>query len=167
MSLADPATLRTRVEETGLLWGLVGLVALLSLLPIGRLIVEGLAPGGQLSATALGKVMASPATWTATWNSLTTAIAGTILATLIGGTVALLATLIYQRPVTRDLAQGTRTRTVVAGLGTAALAICAVLWVTTSQETGWLYRGGFPAYAVLSALVVLAAVVIAAFTVRF
>ena len=38
MSLADPATLRTRVEETGLLWGLVGLVALLSLLPIGRLI---------------------------------------------------------------------------------------------------------------------------------
>ena len=44
MSLADPATLRTRVEETGLLWGLVGLVALLSLLPIGRLIVEGLAP---------------------------------------------------------------------------------------------------------------------------
>ncbi|MCR4522386.1 MULTISPECIES: iron ABC transporter permease [Bosea] len=93
MSLADPATLRTRVEETGLLWGLVGLVALLSLLPIGRLIVEGLAPGGQLSATALGKVMASPATWTATWNSLTTAIAGTILATLIGGTVALLATL--------------------------------------------------------------------------
>ena len=90
MSLADPATLRTRVEETGLLWGLVGLVALLSLLPIGRLIVEGLAPGGQLSATALGKVMASPATWTATWNSLTTAIAGTILATLIGGTVALI-----------------------------------------------------------------------------
>ena len=74
MSLADPATLRTRVEETGLLWGLVGLVALLSLLPIGRLVVEGLAPGGQLSATALGKVMASPATWTATWNSLTTAI---------------------------------------------------------------------------------------------
>ena len=30
-SLADPATLRTRVEETGLLWGLVGLVALLAL----------------------------------------------------------------------------------------------------------------------------------------
>ncbi|MGO4174561.1 ABC transporter permease [Bosea sp. TAF32] len=93
MSLADTATLRTRVEEAGLLWGLVGLVAVLSLLPIGRLVVEGFAPGGQLSTTALGKVLASPATWTATWNSLVTAIAGTVLAVLIGGAVALIATL--------------------------------------------------------------------------
>ncbi len=93
MSLADTATMRTRIEETGLLWGLVGLVAVLSLLPIGRLVVEGFAPGGQLSTTALGKVLTSPATWTATANSLVTAIAGTVLAVLIGGTVALIATL--------------------------------------------------------------------------
>ena len=93
MSLVDKATLRTRVEETGLLWGLVAIVTLLSLLPIGRLIVEALAPGGQLSAVALGKALSSQSTWTATVNSLVTSIAGTLLAVLIGGTVALLATL--------------------------------------------------------------------------
>lgn len=93
MVTQDGATLRTRIEETGLLWVLVGLVALLSLLPIGRLIVEGLAPGGQLSAAAIVKVFSSPVTWTATSNSLVTAVAGTVLAVLVGGTVALLATL--------------------------------------------------------------------------
>ena len=71
---------------------------------------------------------------------------------------ALLATLLYQRRVTTSLATGPRAPRVVAGLGTAALAICAVLWVTVPQETEWLYRGGLPAYAVLSALVVLAAI---------
>lgn len=93
MAFADAATTRTRVEETGLLWGLVLLVAILSLLPIGRLVVEGLAPGGQFSASSLGKALASQTTWTATANSLVTAIAGTVLAVLIGGVVALLATL--------------------------------------------------------------------------
>ena len=49
MSLVDAATTRTRVVETGLLWGLVLLVAALSLLPIGPLVFEGLAPGGCLA----------------------------------------------------------------------------------------------------------------------
>ncbi|WP_332697446.1 ABC transporter permease [Bosea sp. (in: a-proteobacteria)] len=93
MSLADASTTRTRVVETGLLWGLVFLVAGLSLLPIGRLVFEGLAPGGQLSTSSLGKVLASPTTWTATANSLVTAIAGTVLAVLLGGTVALVTSL--------------------------------------------------------------------------
>ena len=93
MSLVDAATTRTRVVETGLLWGLVLLVAALSLLPIGRLVFEGLAPGGALSTSSLGKVLASQTTWTATANSLVTAIAGTVLAVLLGGTVALLTTL--------------------------------------------------------------------------
>lgn len=93
MSFADASTARTRVEETGLLWGLVFLVALLSLLPIGRLVVEGLAPGGQLSTSSLGKVFSSPATWTAAGNSLVTAIAGTLLAVAIGGVVALVTSL--------------------------------------------------------------------------
>jgi peptidoglycan/LPS O-acetylase OafA/YrhL len=72
---------------------------------------------------------------------------------------ALLATLIYHRPVTAALTRRTRVRPVVAGAGAVALATCAVMWVTVPQETSWLYRGGFPAYAVLSALVVLAAIV--------
>lgn len=93
MALTDAATTRTRFEETGLLWLLVLLVAGLSLLPIGRLIVEGLAPGGQFSTSSLGKVLASPATWTATGNSLVTAISGTVLAVLIGGVVALVTSL--------------------------------------------------------------------------
>lgn len=93
MSLADASTTRTRVVETGLLWGLVFLVAGLSLLPIGRLVFEGMAPGGQLSASSLGKVLASPTTWTATANSLVTAVAGTLLAVLLGGAVALVTSL--------------------------------------------------------------------------
>ena len=72
---------------------------------------------------------------------------------------ALLATLIYHRPVTTALVHGPRTRPIVAGLGALALAICAVMWVTVPQESGWLYRGGFPAYALLSSLIVLAAIV--------
>jgi peptidoglycan/LPS O-acetylase OafA/YrhL len=71
---------------------------------------------------------------------------------------ALLATLLYHRRVTTSLATGPRAPRVVAGLGGAALAVCALLWVTVPQESEWLYRGGFPAYAVLSALVVLAAI---------
>ena len=84
---------RGRIEDYALLWWLVIVVAVLSVLPIGRLLLEGIAPGGALSTEALRRVLSSPTTWTATGHSLVTALGGTLLAVLIGGTVALVVTL--------------------------------------------------------------------------
>ena len=84
---------RGRIEDYALLWWLVIVVAVLSVLPIARLLLEGIAPGGALSTEALRRVLSSPTTWTATGHSLVTALGGTLLAVLIGGTVALVVTL--------------------------------------------------------------------------
>ena len=84
---------RGRIEDYALLWWLVIVVAVLSVLPIARLLLEGIAPGGALSTEALRRVLSSPTTWTATGHSLVTALGGTLLAALIGGTVALVVTL--------------------------------------------------------------------------
>ena len=84
---------RGRIEDYALLWWLVIVVAVLSVLPIVRLLLEGIAPGGALSTEALRRVLSSPTTWTATGHSLVTALGGTLLAALIGGTVALVVTL--------------------------------------------------------------------------
>ena len=84
---------RGRIEDYALLWWLVIIVAVLSVLPIARLLLEGIAPGGALSTEALRRVLSSPTTWTATGHSLVTALGGTLLAALIGGTVALVVTL--------------------------------------------------------------------------
>jgi len=75
---------------------------------------------------------------------------------LIGG---LLATLIYDRRVTDVLAHGRRARWAIMVGGPLALATCAVLWISVPQDTEWLYRGGFPAYALLTTIVVVAAIV--------
>ena len=46
--MADTAGWRERVEETALLWVLVAIVAILSLLPLARLLFEGVAPNGRV-----------------------------------------------------------------------------------------------------------------------
>jgi iron(III) transport system permease protein len=76
-----------------LLYGLVGVVIVLAALPFARLVVEAIAPQGHVSGAALARVLAAPATWTATLHSLVTALGGTVLATLIGVTVALTVSL--------------------------------------------------------------------------
>ena len=76
-----------------LLWSLVVVVAILSVLPLARLVLEGIAPGGTFSTDALARVLSSATTWTATSHSLVTAFGGTALAVLIGGIVALLVSL--------------------------------------------------------------------------
>src|SRR5689334_12666441 len=81
---------RERAEERALLWALVVVVAILAVLPLARLLLEAVAPGGTLSAAPLIRVLASPATWTATAHSLVTSVAGTVLATVIGTTVGLI-----------------------------------------------------------------------------
>jgi len=76
-------------EDYALLACLVGVVAVLSLLPLVRLVLEGIAPGGTPSTDAIARVLASSTTWTATGHSLVTAFGGTLLAVVIGASVAL------------------------------------------------------------------------------
>lgn len=84
---------RERVEQYALLWGLVAVVALLSALPLVRLVLEAVAPGGRLSGQAFAGVFANASTWTATRHSLVTAFGGTALAAAIGTLVALAVSL--------------------------------------------------------------------------
>ncbi|MDQ6618158.1 MAG: iron ABC transporter permease [Pseudomonadota bacterium] len=69
------------------------MVGVLSVLPLGRLALEAVAPGGIPSTQAITRVLANSATWRATEHSLVTAFGGTLLAVLIGGVVALVVAL--------------------------------------------------------------------------
>ena len=75
---------RERFESYALLWGLLLVVSVLSIVPLARLLLEGVAPQGELSAEAITRVLSSATTWTATRHSLVTALGGTILALAIG-----------------------------------------------------------------------------------
>ena len=82
-----------QIEERALLWALVLAAMLLSLLPLLRLLLEAVAPGGTLSGRAFESVLSNPATWTATGHSIVTAFGGTLLATVIGVAVGLVVAL--------------------------------------------------------------------------
>ncbi|MEO5701959.1 MAG: iron ABC transporter permease [Casimicrobiaceae bacterium] len=82
-----------RFEDYAILWGLIVVVGILSVLPLARLLLEGVTTGGALSSDALRRVLSNPTTWTATGHSLITAIGGTLLATILGGIVALIVSL--------------------------------------------------------------------------
>ena len=82
-----------RFEDRALLAWLCAVVAVLSLLPLVRLVIEGIAPGGTPSSAALTRVLASTTTWLATGHSLVTAFGGTLVAVAIGGVVALVLAL--------------------------------------------------------------------------
>ena len=84
---------RERFESYALLWGLLLVVGVLSIVPLARLLLEGVAPQGELSTEAITRVLSSATTWTATRHSLVTALGGTILALAIGGVVALVVSL--------------------------------------------------------------------------
>lgn len=90
--MTDPAGTR-RIGDYALLWWLIVVVAVLSVLPLVRLLFEGIAPGGTLSTDALRRVLSSTTTWTATGHSLATSVGGTVLAVFIGGSVALVVSL--------------------------------------------------------------------------
>ena len=72
----------------GLLWLLLGLVALLSLLPSLRLLVSALLDWQQGSSSSLWRVLSNPTTWTALSHSLYTSGLGTLLSLLLGGLFA-------------------------------------------------------------------------------
>ncbi len=79
--------------ERALIYGLALLVGLLSILPLGRLLLEGFAPGGNPSLTAATTTLSADITWRATRNSIETALGGTLIAVLVGGTVAIIVSL--------------------------------------------------------------------------
>jgi iron(III) transport system permease protein len=87
------ADVRGRFEDVALLWGLVLVVGVLSVLPLARLVQEAIAPDGEFSAHVLARTLASSSTWTATRQSLLTALGGTSLAVAIGAVVALIVSL--------------------------------------------------------------------------
>lgn len=68
---------------------LVLFVALLSVLPMGRLLLEGIAPGGVFDTAVLAEVLSAHSTWRTTGRTLFTAGLGTIVATALGTAFAL------------------------------------------------------------------------------
>lgn len=91
--MARAARLHAGLEDRLLVGGLAILVAVLSILPLGRLLMEGVAPGGVFTAQPALQVLGNAATWTATLHSLETAIGGTLIAVLFGASVALVVSL--------------------------------------------------------------------------
>ncbi|MBA8839206.1 iron ABC transporter permease [Ochrobactrum sp. RH2CCR150] len=84
-------------RDAALIVGVTLIVAVLSLLPMGRLLVELVAPQGQFSTSVLVETLGSQSTWIATWHSLQIGIGGTLLALAFGIAAALLVGLTNMR----------------------------------------------------------------------
>ena len=69
----------------------------------------------------------------------------------------LLAVLLNDHKVTYRIAHRRGLQRTLAWAGLAALVAAIALMTTTPQESAWLYKGGFFGYALLSALIILAA----------
>ena len=80
-------------QEMALTAVVVALIVVLSALPMLRLAWEIIAPGGEFSTEAVEAGLANPATWTATWHTLVVGFGGTILAVLLGTTIAVVVSL--------------------------------------------------------------------------
>src|SRR5690606_6901082 len=82
-----------RGQEMALTTIVAVVVVVLSILPMLRLILEIIAPGGNLSRAAIDAGLANSSTWIATGNTLVVGIGGTVLAVLLGTLIAVLVTL--------------------------------------------------------------------------
>lgn len=80
-------------SEHSLLAALTLFVGVLSVLPMARLLFEGLAPGGTADLGVLREILSAPATWRATWRSLEAGFGGTLVSLLLGSPFALLVAL--------------------------------------------------------------------------
>ncbi len=83
----------SRGQELVLTGGVAALIVVLSILPMARLLLETVAPGGTLSTAAIEAGLTNPSTWVATRNTLVVGLGGTVLAVLLGTVVAVLVTL--------------------------------------------------------------------------
>src|SRR5471030_2995054 len=91
------ATLRRRLgtwgSEQAAFAGLIAIIALLSVVPIARLVVEGLAPGGHFDPALLARVLTTRQNWIAAQHTLVTALAGTAISLALGAPAAILLAL--------------------------------------------------------------------------
>lgn len=85
--------LRRGGGEQSLLAAFVVFLTMISLLPMVRLLWEGVAPGGSPELAVLGEVLSARSTWRATANSLEASLAGMAISLLLGGVFALLVAL--------------------------------------------------------------------------
>jgi iron(III) transport system permease protein len=88
---------REGLDERVLFFGLAALLAVLSLMPIGRLLWEIIVQRGAVTLAPLRDTLSDTATWTATRNSLEVAIGGTLLALVVGTSVAIVVALTDMR----------------------------------------------------------------------
>lgn len=68
-------------------------VALVSVVPVARLGLEALAPGGRPGLSVASEVLASRQTWIAAWHSVKTAVLGSAISVALGAGFALLVAL--------------------------------------------------------------------------
>lgn len=88
-----PRRLALLGSEQGASTALFAIVAALSVWPITRLVIEGLAPGGSFDPTLLAGVLASKQNWVAAEHTLVTALLGTAISLVLGAPAALLLAL--------------------------------------------------------------------------
>ena len=88
-----PRRLALLGSEQGSAAALLAIVAALSVWPITRLVIEGLAPGGRFDPGLLGSVLTTPQNWLAAEHTLVTALLGTAISLLLGAPAALLLAL--------------------------------------------------------------------------
>lgn len=86
-----------RGQDMALAVAVAAIIAVLSLLPMVRLVWEIVAPGGVFSLSAINAGLANPATLTATINTLVVGIGGTVVAVVAGTVVALVVALTDMR----------------------------------------------------------------------
>lgn len=80
-------------SEFLLLAGLSLFVICLSALPLGRLLLEGIAPGGTTNLDVAREVLSAKSTWIATQRTLVTGIGGAVVSVVVGSIFALLVAL--------------------------------------------------------------------------
>ncbi|MBW3096680.1 ABC transporter permease [Pseudohoeflea coraliihabitans] len=80
-------------QQLALTIGIVALIVIFSLLPMGRLLQEVVLPGGTLSLDIIRNGLFSETTWVATWNTIVVGLGGTLFALVLGVAVALLVSL--------------------------------------------------------------------------
>ena len=80
-------------SEFLLLAGLSLFVISLSALPLGRLLLEGIAPGGTTNLDIARDVLGAKSTWIATQRTLVTGIGGAVVSVVVGAIFALLVAL--------------------------------------------------------------------------
>lgn len=86
MAIGDAASPGFRLST----FAVLVLIGLLSLLPMARLVIAAVAPGGEIDFGAFLDRLARPASLRAMWHTLDTAFFGALLAMFIGGPFAIL-----------------------------------------------------------------------------